>query len=82
MNDSMSCGLNLFAIAVFALLGLSVLFVILGILPYWFISKKAGLSPWLSLIMLVPLGALVLPYILAFIDWPALKKSDDARNLS
>jgi hypothetical protein len=42
-------------------------------LPFWFICKKAGLSPWLSLLMLVPLGNVVLPFLLAFIDWPALR---------
>jgi hypothetical protein len=43
-------------------------------LPYWFICKKAGLSPWLSLLMLIPLGNVVLPFIVAFIEWPSLKR--------
>jgi hypothetical protein len=38
--------------------------------PCWFILKKAGFSPWLALLCLVPsLGTLVLLYILAFADW-------------
>jgi hypothetical protein len=45
-----------------------VAFVIL-ILPFWFICKKAGFSPWLSLLNIVPLGSLILLYILAFADW-------------
>jgi hypothetical protein len=39
------------------------------ILPFWFICKKAGFSPWLSLINIIPLGNLVLIYVLAFADW-------------
>jgi hypothetical protein len=39
------------------------------IVPFWFICKKAGFSPWLSLINIVPLGNLVLIYLLAFAEW-------------
>ena len=39
------------------------------IIPFWFICKKAGFSPWLSLLNCVPLGNLVLVYVLAFSDW-------------
>lgn len=40
------------------------------IIPSWFICKKAGFSPWLSMICLVPsVGLLVLLYVLAFADW-------------
>jgi hypothetical protein len=45
-----------------------VCYVIL-IVPFWFICKKAGFSPWLSLINLIPLGNLILIYVLAFADW-------------
>ena len=37
--------------------------------PFWFILKKAGFSPWLTLINIVPLGNLILIYVLAFSDW-------------
>jgi hypothetical protein len=46
------------------LVGLAILMV-----PFWFICKKAGFSPWLTFINLVPLGNLVLLYILAFAEW-------------
>ncbi|HEY1649340.1 MAG TPA: hypothetical protein VGF96_15260 [Terracidiphilus sp.] len=39
------------------------------ILPFWFICKKAGFSPWLSLLNIVPLGGLILMYVLAFAEW-------------
>ncbi len=38
--------------------------------PCWFILKKAGFSPWLSLLCIMPsLGTLVLLYVLAFSEW-------------
>ena len=39
------------------------------IIPCWFICKKAGFSPWLALINVIPLGNLVLLYVLAFAEW-------------
>jgi energy-coupling factor transporter transmembrane protein EcfT len=39
------------------------------VIPCWFICKKAGFSPWLSLLNLIPLGNLILLYVLAFSDW-------------
>ncbi|MGB7264294.1 MAG: hypothetical protein WBC92_02200 [Terracidiphilus sp.] len=44
--------------------------VALLMVPCWFILKKAGFSPWLSLLCIVPsLGTLVLLYVLAFGEW-------------
>ncbi len=38
--------------------------------PCWFILKKAGFSPWLSLLCIMPsLGTVVLLYVLAFSEW-------------
>ncbi len=39
------------------------------IMPFWFICKKAGFSPWLSLLNIIPLGNLILIYVLAFSQW-------------
>jgi hypothetical protein len=44
-------------------------FVVLFTIPYWFIFKKAGFSPWLSLLMLIPLINIVMLYVLAFSEW-------------
>lgn len=41
--------------------------------PFWQIFSKAGFSGWLSLLMLIPLANLVVLYIVAFAEWPALK---------
>ncbi len=43
--------------------------VAIKIIPCWFICKKAGFSPWLSMLSLIPVGNLVLLYVLAFADW-------------
>lgn len=40
---------------------------------YWRIFSKTGMSPWLSLLLLVPFGSLIMQCILAFGDWPALQ---------
>jgi hypothetical protein len=54
-------------IVVFAVFSLIV--VPFRVLPFWFICKKAGFSPWLSLLYLVPLGGVILNFVLAFGDW-------------
>jgi hypothetical protein len=43
--------------------------LVILIVPFWFICKKAGMSPWLSLLNLIPVGNLVLLYMLAFSEW-------------
>lgn len=42
---------------------------VLVLIPYWFIWKKAGFSPWLSLLMFFPLLNLIMLYVLAFTEW-------------
>jgi hypothetical protein len=43
--------------------------LILVIIPHWLIFKKAGFSPWLSLLMFVPLVNIFMLYFLAFARW-------------
>jgi hypothetical protein len=54
-----------------AIIPILILFAIaLFMVPCWFILKKAGLSPWLSLLCVIPtLGTLVLLYVTAFSEW-------------
>lgn len=56
-----------------AVLALMPLFILVGlaivIVPFWFICKKAGFSSWLSLLNIIPLGGLILMYVLAFSEW-------------
>ncbi|OYV06010.1 MAG: hypothetical protein CFE26_08600 [Verrucomicrobiales bacterium VVV1] len=56
------------------ILFVGIIVALVGVLPFWFICKKAGFSPWLSLIMMVPFGALILPIMLAVMEWPSVKK--------
>ena len=44
------------------------------IVPFWQIFSKAGYSGWLSFLMLLPFINLIALYVLAFSDWPALRK--------
>jgi len=43
--------------------------VILTILPFWKIFSEAGFSPWLSLLMLVPIINFLVLYYVAFAKW-------------
>lgn len=45
------------------------IFAVIIIIPYWFIWKKAGFSPWLSLLMFIPMVNFVMLYVLAFAEW-------------
>ncbi len=42
---------------------------ILMVIPYWFIFKKAGFSPFLSLLIFLPIINIVMLYFLAFAKW-------------
>jgi hypothetical protein len=41
------------------------------VIPYWVIFKKAGFSPALSLLMVIPGVNLIVLYYVAFSDWKA-----------
>ena len=55
-------------IALFAWVSASVLTV----LPFWKICSKAGFPGALSLLMLIPVANVILPFYIAFAKWPAL----------
>lgn len=58
------------AMGVLALMPILITIVLaIIIVPFWFICKKAGFSPWLSLLNIVPAGGLILVYVLAFSNW-------------
>jgi hypothetical protein len=64
---------ELFALPHLIIIAIVVSFVfgvlLLPIIPYWQIFKKAGFSPALSILMFIPGVSLVLLYIVAFSDW-------------
>jgi hypothetical protein len=43
---------------------------IIAVIPFWRICGRLGYSPWLSLLIIIPLANIVLLYFLAFADWP------------
>jgi hypothetical protein len=57
--------------AMMAIIPFIILVVIAIIMvPCWFILKKAGFTPWLCLLCLIPsIGLVVLLYVLAFAEW-------------
>jgi hypothetical protein len=46
---------------------------IVVIIPFWRLCQRAGYSPWLSLLMALPLVNLIFLYVLAFSNWPSQK---------
>jgi hypothetical protein len=49
------------------------MFVLVGIfiyiIPFWMIFKKAGFSPWLALLLFIPLANMIILYVVAFSQW-------------
>ncbi len=69
MNNDPAQVMHILAI-VFLFYGFIILIALTAIIiPSWFICKKAGFSPWLAFLNLIPMGGLVLLYVLAFSDW-------------
>ena len=44
---------------------------IVAIIPFWRICLRAGLSPWLSLLLFIPLVNIIFVYYVAFAEWPS-----------
>ncbi|MGA3134189.1 MAG: hypothetical protein ABSD59_25815 [Terracidiphilus sp.] len=68
MHDPQQINSILAAVAAFYLI-FYLFMAAVFIIPTWFIAKKAGMSPWLSLLCVFPLTGLILLYILAFAEW-------------
>lgn len=47
----------------------SLICAVIIIIPFWVIWKKAGFSPWLSLLMFIPMINIIALYVLAFAEW-------------
>lgn len=52
---------------------IALVFWVFSVYCYYRIAGKAGFSPWLGLIALIPLGSFILLVVFAFADWPALR---------
>jgi hypothetical protein len=55
--------------------------VVIVIWPVWRICSRAGFPGALGLLIMVPILNLVLLYILAFAEWPALRSQKTSTNL-
>ena len=51
-----------------------VVWIVFTVLPFWIIFQKAGFPGALALLMLLPVVNVVMPFFLAFADWPALRR--------
>jgi hypothetical protein len=60
------------ALSIWPFTPLLMMFVLaaLVVTPFFLIFKKAGYSPWLSLLMVLPIVNFVMLYFLAFSRWP------------
>lgn len=45
----------------------------IAVVPFWRLCARVGYSPWLSLLIVVPLVNLGFIYFLAFSQWPSQK---------
>lgn len=43
--------------------------VVLIVIPFWRIFRKAGFTPWLALFMCVPFLNILMMWFLAFVPW-------------
>jgi hypothetical protein len=44
---------------------------LIAVVPFWRLCQRVGYSPWLSLLMLLPIANVVLLYFIAFAEWPS-----------
>ena len=51
------------------------LVLVIYFIPSFKILEKAGYSGWWCLILLVPLVNIIMLYVFAFADWPALRRT-------
>ena len=49
---------------------------LITVVPFWKICSKAGFAAPLSLLMLVPIANIILPFYIAFASWPALREKN------
>jgi hypothetical protein len=52
----------------------------LWVVPLWFVCRKAGFSPWLTLLNCIPFGTPILLYLLAFADWRGARTADTSSS--
>ena len=63
-----------FILLITALLG------VVTVLPFWFILKRAGFHPALSILTIIPIANIIVLFFLAFSPWPAFEKRDTKKS--
>jgi hypothetical protein len=48
-----------------------IIIAVIAVVPFWRLCARIGYSPWLSLLVLLPLINLIFIYFLAFSEWPS-----------
>jgi hypothetical protein len=48
-----------------------IIVAVIAVVPFWRLCARIGYSPWLSLLILLPLINLIFIYFLAFSEWPS-----------
>ena len=66
---------NVTVIRIVAGLLFVVVLLLVVIPPYWMIFKKAGFSPWLALLMYIPLVNIAVLYFVGFSTWKTVPVS-------
>lgn len=67
MMDPHTMSMMMGMMSVIGFIGL--IFSAIYIIPFWFIFKKAGFSPWLCFLLVLPVVNIVMLYVLAFTEW-------------
>lgn len=67
------------SIVAIALLGIT--YLIMAIAMYQFL-KKAGLTPWIAILMLVPVANLIVALWAAFTSWPIVREVERLKMLA
>ena len=64
----------------FVFIFIALLLQFVGVVPFWFICKKAGFNPWLSLLILIPGINIVFLYAIAFSKWKPREKTENTET--
>jgi hypothetical protein len=71
--EAVASGLAVFGFGAFFIIA-ALIGALLTVIPFWKICQKAGFPGPLSLLMLVPIANIILPFYIAFAKWPVLKQ--------
>ncbi len=53
--------------------------MVVALLPWFFIYKKAGYNPAMGCLMFIPIANIIMLFVLAFSQWPIERELENAR---